>query len=75
MTQFEVSKENPPIVKCPHCTQEILIDIGPFRKDVTKIMQDKCIKCGGIIVVSLLILCDTSMHRMLHTIKGGRRHG
>lgn len=67
---IEIGKsKNEPIVKCPHCTKQQLIDIVPFREDVTRIMSDKCRHCGGEIVVSMLILCDTDMRSMLQTIQ------
>jgi DNA-directed RNA polymerase subunit RPC12/RpoP len=53
--------KKPSIVICPKCKQEILIDIMPFSKDVSSIMQDKCPKCGGTIFVGILILCHPSL--------------
>ena len=59
---------NPPLIICPHCKREIRIDITPFANDVSKIIKDKCVKCGGIIHVGVLILSHPSLEGLLQTI-------
>lgn len=66
---IEVKESNTPKVICPHCKQVINMDIMPFRDDITKIMEDKCYQCGGTIIVSMLIICDADMRRMLRTLQ------
>lgn len=60
---------NPPLIVCPHCKQQIQIDITPFAKDVSKILRDKCSKCGGEIVVGVLILANVSLDKLLVNIQ------
>ena len=49
-------EEKKPEIICPHCKKRNVIDILPWREDVTKIMQDKCRHCRGNIVVAMLLL-------------------
>ena len=54
---------------CQHCQKEILIDIMPFSKDCTKIMQDKCPNCHGKLFVGILILAHPDMNGLLKCIQ------
>lgn len=66
---IQINQEaKPPLIICPHCKQEILIDIIPFSKDVSKILRDNCVKCGGEINVGIFILSDVSMRGLLNNI-------
>lgn len=58
----------PPLIICPHCRKEIRIDITPFSKDVSKILRDKCVKCGGEIHVGILILSHPRLDGLLQSI-------
>jgi hypothetical protein len=67
---IKIQREEPrPQIVCPHCKSTIAIDIKPFAPDPTKIMEDKCIKCGGSICVGLLILSHKSMRQLLIAIQ------
>jgi len=54
-----------PRIVCMHCKQEMLIDLDPFKEDITKIMGDKCIHCGGEIFVGLLLLGHKTLPMLL----------
>ena len=62
-------EEDRPRLKCPHCHNIIAIDIKPWQKDCTKIMEDKCPKCNAIIVVGLLIIAHKDMRSFLGALK------
>lgn len=62
-------EDSRPRIICGQCQQEILIDIGPFRKDCTKILKDKCPKCKSEIFVGVLILAHPQLQGLLHIIK------
>lgn len=64
-----IEHQDLPRTKCPHCKNEILLDIEPWKKDVTKIMQDKCPKCGGVIIVAMMIFANADMKTMLSCIQ------
>jgi hypothetical protein len=64
-----INQPNQPIVICPRCEGKNHIDISPWKDDVTRIMEDKCVKCGGTIVVGMLILADIHMARLLQTVQ------
>ena len=51
----------PSMITCGHCKNKILIDITPFGKDVSNVLQDKCPKCHGTLYVGVLILSDVSV--------------
>jgi hypothetical protein len=57
-----------PTIICPYCKEEIRVDIQPFRDDVSKILRDKCLKCGGEINVGVLILSHRSLKELLGCI-------
>lgn len=58
-----------PRVACPHCGQPNLIDIMPWREDVSKLMQDKCKHCNKDIYVALLILGHTKVELVLQLVQ------
>jgi hypothetical protein len=62
-------EEDRPRLICPHCKQQIYVDIDPWKKDVTKIMRDNCPKCRREIIIGLLILTDINMYRFLNSLK------
>jgi len=62
-------EQDRPRVKCPHCHNIIAMDIRPFEKDCTKIMQDRCPKCNAVIVVGLLIICHKDMRMFLGALQ------
>ena len=67
---IKIQREEPrPEIICPHCKTRIAIDIKPFAPDPTKIMEDKCVKCGGKICVALLILSHKDMRQLLIAIQ------
>lgn len=59
----------PPTIICPHCQNEILIDLAPFNKDVSKILRDNCVRCGGEIHVGTLILSHRDLKGLLSCIQ------
>ena len=61
--------QKPPMIKCPKCEDIFYIDIKPWTKDVSKVMQDNCPKCGHVIFVSLLILSHPNLQGLLEMIK------
>jgi hypothetical protein len=61
-------ESKPPLIICPHCKKEVNIDITPFSKDVSKILRDKCTKCGGEIHVGVLILSHPRLDGILGAI-------
>lgn len=63
------NEDRRPRIVCPHCKDEILMDIMPFKDNVAQVMVDKCPKCGGEIFVGLLILCHPSMEGLGHSIQ------
>lgn len=66
---IQIMENDSPRVICPHCKETINMFLKPWGKDVTKIMQDKCPKCRGNIVIGLLILCDINMQRFLSSLR------
>lgn len=66
---IEIIERHPkPKVICPHCKQQILIDITPFKDNVAQIMKDNCVRCGGVIFVGLLILAHPTMEGLAYCI-------
>ena len=61
--------EKRPRIVCPHCKEVILMDIKPFEKNVSKIMQSNCPKCRGIIFVGLLILAHPDLKGLISCIQ------
>ena len=61
--------EKRPRIVCPHCKEIILMDIRPFEKDVSKLMQSNCPKCGGLIFVGLLILAHPDLKGLVSCIQ------
>lgn len=70
MGRIEVLDDHQPKPKiiCPHCKQTILIDIMPFKDNVSQIMADNCVKCGGKIFVGILILCHPTMEGLSYCV-------
>lgn len=67
---IEVKQENtPPILICPHCKEQILIDITVFRENIVKIFRDNCPKCGGENFVGLMIIGHKDLKKLLATIQ------
>jgi DNA-directed RNA polymerase subunit RPC12/RpoP len=64
-----VNEDHKPRVVCPHCLQEILINIMPFKDNVSQIISEKCPRCGGEIFVGLLILCHPKFQGLMSTIQ------
>jgi DNA-directed RNA polymerase subunit RPC12/RpoP len=62
-------EEIKPRMVCVHCKQEILIDIEPFKKDMTKVLRDRCPKCNGEMIVGMLLLAHGNLHKFLITLK------
>lgn len=62
-------EEDKPRLACPHCKQHIYVDIDPWKKDMTKVMQDKCPKCHGNIIVGLIMIADVNMPKFLSVIR------
>lgn len=58
-----------PRVACPHCGEVNLIDIIPFREDVSKILRDNCTSCKQEIFVAILLLGHTKLDLLLLLIK------
>jgi hypothetical protein len=54
-----------PRIVCMHCKKEMLIDLDPFKADITKVMRDKCIHCKKEIVVGILILGHKTLPMLL----------
>lgn len=66
---IKIQREEPrPLIVCSHCKKTIAIDLKPFNKDPTKILQDKCVKCGGTIFVGILILSHKDHQQLLNAI-------
>lgn len=59
----------PAAIICPHCKNEILIDLQPFNKDVSKVLRDNCVVCRGEIFVAVLILAHPSLRGLLYCIQ------
>ena len=62
-------KSKSPIIICPHCNRENLIDITPFKEDVTRIIADKCTYCRAEISVGILILAHKNIKMLLQCIE------
>ena len=61
-------KKKPQTV-CPHCKRFILMTLNAWEEDVSRIVEDKCPYCGGVIVAGLLILCDGDIKRLMGQIQ------
>lgn len=59
----------PPLIICGNCKNQIRIDIKPFSEDVSKILRDKCPKCGGELNVGILILSHPRLEGLLQAIQ------
>ncbi len=55
------TEKKPARIICPYCKQEILIDIRSFNDNISDVIKDNCIKCGGAIHVGLLILAHPDL--------------
>lgn len=62
------SNRKPSMIICSKCKKEVLIDITPFAKDITNVMQDKCPGCGAQIFVGVLILSHPELKGLLQCI-------
>ena len=61
--------QNKPRTICPHCKRTILMHLTPWENDVSKVIQDKCPHCGGVIVSALLILSDADVKRLMGQVQ------
>ena len=67
---IKISKDSStPRIACPHCGQPNLIDITPFKEDVSKILRDRCTSCRGEIFVAILLLGHTKLDLLLLLIR------
>lgn len=57
-----------PKIVCPHCKNEILIDITPFKDNVAQMVKDNCVRCGGEIFVGILILAHPSPEGLAYCV-------
>lgn len=62
-------EETRPMVICPRCKEKIMIDISPFKNDVSQILRDNCPKCRGELHVGIIILTHTTLRGILECIK------
>lgn len=65
---IQVSETKPALITCGKCRKENLIDLTPFNKDVSNILRDNCVHCGGELFVGVLILCNTELRDLLSSI-------
>jgi len=83
-----IGEQNIPKIVCPHCKKEIPIGLDEWKKDVTRIMADKCPSCGGTTFFALLILAHKDLNSLGITVNaavnavnsqnlilGGKRQG
>jgi hypothetical protein len=63
-----IERQPKPKIICPHCHKEILIDIMPFKDNVSQIMADNCARCGGKIFVGIMILCHPKIEGLAYCI-------
>ena len=54
---------------CQHCKNVMIMDIEPFKKDITLPIESSCPRCGGTIYSILLILTQTSLPGLIQNIR------
>jgi uncharacterized protein YbaR (Trm112 family) len=54
---------------CPHCKQNLKVDIDPYKENIAKIMESKCPYCKGTIFTGLLLLAHPNFEGLLGCIK------
>lgn len=64
-----LGEDNRPKSICPHCKDIMIMDIMPFKDNISLIMQDNCPRCGGNIFVGLLILSNSSLKGLYSSIQ------
>jgi hypothetical protein len=63
------SDDKRPRIICPHCREHILIDLEAFKKDISQIMRDNCVKCRGEIFVGVLIMANSNLPALASEIQ------
>jgi hypothetical protein len=59
----------PPSLMCPHCNKENLMSLNPFEKNISGVVEDKCVHCGGKIYAALLLLGNKDLVALYRTIQ------
>lgn len=54
---------------CPHCKKIFLIDITPWKNNVTQILKTNCTKCGGQVFVGMLLLSSADLRNLVGNIQ------
>jgi len=57
-----------PRATCPHCKQEVLVDLRRWQVDMSQINSSKCPYCGGMMAAALLILVAENPNGVARTI-------
>ena len=53
---IQLPETNVPRIKCPHCSEVIGVNLDHWKKDITQVIDSKCIQCHGPITVGLLLI-------------------
>jgi hypothetical protein len=63
------NEPRPPSVICPKCGKENMVDLGPFNKNMSEVISDKCLHCRSELHVCIFILANTDMRKLGESMK------
>jgi len=64
-----VQESTAPQGQCPHCKNTLLVNLDPFKDDMSRFIQSKCPLCGGEIFTALLVLIHGNPEGLSNTIQ------
>lgn len=64
-----VGEEQRPMVKCPHCQTNCIVDIREFNKDMTRLARYTCHSCYQHFYAGLLLLAAGRLESLLEHLQ------
>ena len=64
-----VGESTAPQGMCPHCKKTLIMNVDPFKEDMTRFIQSTCPMCGGVIFTALLVLVHGNPEGLANTIQ------